>query len=62
MEFVTSQKKQRKIIHEGYVYVFQKDLENDIRSFECVNLLDDIIDQVNEHTHPPSNSNCRSFV
>ena len=36
MEFVTSQKRQQKLIHEGYVYVFQKDLANDLRSFECV--------------------------
>jgi hypothetical protein len=70
-EFVTSQKKQRKIIHEGYVYVLQKELANDLRSFECVlrrkgeckakikvSLLDDVVGQVNEHTHQPSNSNC----
>lgn len=71
MEFVTSQKGQRKIIHEGHVYVFQKRLANDIKSFECVmrrsgqckaklkvDLLGEVVATLNEHTHPPSETKC----
>ena len=35
MEFLTSQKKQRKITRNGYVYIFQKDLASQLQSFEC---------------------------
>jgi len=65
MEFVTSQKRNQKIIHNGYIYVFQKSLANEVRSYECelrrkgkvkikVDLDDRIIGEFNEHTHPPS--------
>jgi len=72
MEFVTSQKRNRKIINNGYVYVFQKDLANDVRSYECelrrnkqqckakikVDIHENIIGTFNEHTHPPSDTVC----
>ena len=35
MDFVTTPKKQWKIIHSCYVYIFQKDLANQVQSFEC---------------------------
>ena len=58
---------QQKIARDGYIYVFQKNLANDIRSFECelrrkgsckarikVDLGDRVVGEVNEHTHPAS--------
>jgi hypothetical protein len=67
MDFVSSQKRKPKIIHNGYIYVFQKDLANEIRSYECelrrkghckakikVDFGDEIVGEINEHTHPPS--------
>ena len=71
MELGLSQKRKRKILREGYIYVYKKELKNNIRSFECelrrtgqcsTSIKDDVddqvIDQVNEHTHPPSQTKC----
>ena len=71
MELVTSQKKNPKIIHNGYVYNFQKDLANQVRFFECqlrrkghcknkieVEDGDNIVGHTNNHTHAPSQTNC----
>ena len=67
VEAVSSEKRRQKVIHDGYIYVFQKRLANDIRSFECemrrkglckakikLNLLDQVVDSLNEHTHERS--------
>ena len=67
MEFVSSQKRKQKIIRNGFIYVFQKDLANEVRSYECelrkksqckakikLDLGDNVIEQLNEHIHPPS--------
>lgn len=67
MEVIRSQKGNHKVIYNGYIYVYQKELANDLRSFECenrrkgqckakvkVDLNDDIVAELNEHTHPPS--------
>ena len=67
MELGLSQKGKRKILKEGYIYVYKKELKSNIRSFECelrrkgqcstnikVDADDQVTDQVNEHTHPPS--------
>ena len=60
MEFVSSQKRKQKIIGNGFIYVFQKNLVNEVRSYECElqrkvqDLDDNVIEQLNEHTHPPS--------
>ena len=35
MEFTNTKKGNRKLIHEGYMYVFQKNLENDAPSWGC---------------------------
>ena len=63
MEFVSSQKRKQKIIRNGFIYVFQKDLANEIHSYECelrrkgqckAKIKLDLGDNVIEHTHPPS--------
>ena len=71
MELGLSLKGKRKILRKGYIYLCKKELENNIRSFECelrrkgqcstsikVDVDDQVIDQVNEHTHPPSQTKC----
>lgn len=66
MEFLTSTKGGRKLVHEGFVYVKQKILANGVVSYECemrrnekqckakVKVLgDEVIANLNEHTHAP---------
>lgn len=67
MEFTTTEKGSRKLIRNGYMYVFQKNLANDLTSWECIlrrrgqckekvklTLTDNFVEEVNVHTHPPS--------
>ena len=68
MEFTTTEKGRRKLIKDGYMYVFKKQLANDNSSWECVlrrkesqcratvklSPTDEFIEQNNEHTHAPS--------
>ena len=35
MEFTTTEEGNRILIYEGYMYVFQKNLANDVTSWEC---------------------------
>ena len=35
MEFVSSQKRKQKIIINELIYVFQKDLANEVSSYDC---------------------------
>ena len=35
MEFTTTEKGNRKLIHEIYIYVFQNNPANDVTSWEC---------------------------
>ena len=35
MEFVRSEKGARKLIRNGYMYVYQKDLADEVTSWEC---------------------------
>ena len=35
MEFATKKDGNKKLIHEGYMYVFQNNLVNDVTSWEC---------------------------
>ena len=71
MEFTKTERGQRKTMKDGYMYVFQKNLANDIASWECVLtrksqckarikliINDQFVEQVNEHTHPPSATAC----
>ena len=61
MEYVYSERR-----NQFYIYIYQKELANNIRSFQCelkrqeqcksrikVNLNDEIISFLNEHTHAP---------
>ena len=58
------------LIHNGYMYVFQKNAANDVRCYECVlhrkgpckakvklGVNDNFLEQLNDHTHPPSQTN-----
>ncbi|XP_066914227.1 uncharacterized protein [Clytia hemisphaerica] len=67
MELTRTERGREKILENGYIYVFQKDLANDLKSFECelrrrgqckakvkVDILGDIVERLNEHTHQPS--------
>ena len=68
MEFTKTEKGQRKLIRNGYIYVFKKMLANEVSSWECIlcrkgnqckatiklSPTDEFIEQVNEHTHAPS--------
>ena len=68
MEFTTTKKVQRKLIRNEYIYVFKKMLPNDVSYWECnlhrknnqckvtikISPTDEFIEQVNEHTHAPS--------
>lgn len=65
MEFTVTEKGQRKLLLNGYIYVFKKMLANDISCWECIlrredtqcnatvklSILDEFIGQNNEHTH-----------
>jgi len=68
MEYFTTEKGKLKIIHEGYVYVKQKELKNGVTSFECEHRRNkreckaklkvrvkeiEIVDKLHEHTHAP---------
>ena len=66
MEFVSTENRKQRIIDGGYIYTFQKNLANNIRSYECelqqrgqfivkikVHLGVEIACNTNEHTHPP---------
>ena len=63
MEIVSSQKRKPKIIRNVFIYVFQKDHANEVRSYECelrrkgqckAKTKLDLGDNVIEHIHPPS--------
>ena len=68
MELTETEKGQRKLIRNGYIYVFKKMLANEVSSWECIlrrkgnqckatiklSPTDEFIDQMSEHTHAPS--------
>ena len=76
MEFIDTQRGKRKLLRNNYMYVFQKDLADDMTSWECVQRRgsrkypgtcnarlkldagDNFVESVNEHTHPPSKTQC----
>ena len=58
------------LICNGYMYVFYKKFLNDVRCYECVlhrkgeckakvklGADDNFLEQLNDHTHPPSQTN-----
>ena len=72
MEFTTTEKGNKKLIHEGYMYVFQKNLANAVTSWECEKRsrreckaktkLDEarnFLERINYHTHAPSETNIK---
>ena len=72
MEFTTTEKGSRKLIHEGYMYVFQKNLASYVTSWECEKRrrgeckakikLDEagsFLERINNHTHAPSEAKCK---
>ena len=73
MEFTTTEKGNRKLIHEGYMYVFQKNLANDVTSWECekrrrgkckaakieLDEAGNFLERINNHTHAPSERKCK---
>ena len=71
MEFATTETGARKLLKNGYIYLFKKNVANGMTSWECelrrkgqcrtsikLNELDNFVEQVNEHTHPPSVTKC----
>ena len=67
MEFITTEMGNRKLIHEGYMYLFQKNLANDVISWEyekrrreeCkakikLDEAGNFLERINNHTHAPS--------
>ena len=70
MEFSTTEKGNRKLIHEGYMYVFEKNLANDVtwecekrRRGECkakikLDETGNFLERINNHTHAPSETKC----
>ena len=65
MEFTITERRNRKLIRDGYLYVFKKMLADDVSSWECISrrkgaqckasiklsILDEFIGQNNEQTH-----------
>ena len=73
MEFTTTERGARKLLKDGYIYLFKKNLANEITSWECelrrkgecrasikLDELDNFVEQVNEHTHPLSATKCET--
>ena len=71
MEFSVTERGARKLLWNGYEYVKQKDLANDLTSWKCVErrkgyckakvkwtVLDVFVDEVNGHSHAPSQTKC----
>ena len=74
MEFTTTERGAKKLSNDdGYIYLFKKNLASGITSWEwelrrkgeCrasvkLDELDNFVDQVNGHTHPPSATKCET--
>ena len=67
MEFTTTECGSRKLIKDGYMYVFKKRLgdnnsnsewvlrrNGECRAYTKLDFFEDFIEQRNEHSHPPS--------
>ena len=73
MEFTTTERGARKLLKDGYIYLFKKNLANEITSWECelrrkgdcgasikLEELDNFVEQVTDHAHPPSATKCET--
>ena len=71
MQFTTTERGQRKLIKDGYLFILHKNFANDCTSWECVLIIkehskarvkldtnDDFVEQTNQHTHPSTQINC----
>ena len=71
MEFTTTEKENRKLIHGGYMYAFQKNLANDVTSYECekrrrgeckpkikLDEAGNFLERINNHILAPSETKC----
>ena len=71
MEFTITEKGNSKLIHEGYIYVFQKNPANDVTSWDCekrrrgeckakikLDGAGNFLERINNHTHAPSETKC----
>ena len=67
MEFITTERGARMLILNGFRYVFQKELSNNLQPWECVlrrkgqckakiklHMNGEFVGEINEHTQPPS--------
>lgn len=67
MEFTVTERGKPMLIKDGYTYLFQKTLANEVQSYECVlrrkgqckakvklSADNEFLNQLNDHTHPPS--------
>lgn len=72
MEFTNTERGQRKILRNGYIYVHRRNNANGFSTWECilrrkgsqcnakvrVSPNDEVVEQTNEHSHPPSEVEC----
>ena len=72
MDLTTTEKGNRKLIHESYVHAFQKNLANKVTSWECekrrrgeckaktkLDEAGNFLERINDHTHAPSGTKCK---
>ena len=67
MEFTTTERGARKLLKDGYINLLKKlcKWNNFVGVRECrasvkLDELDNFVEQVNKHTHPPSATNCET--
>ena len=73
MEFTTTERGQRKLLRNGYMYVHRRNLSEGSSMWECIywrkgyhcntkvklSPLDEFLDETHEHTHAPSQTECQ---
>ena len=73
MEFTTTERGKRKLSRNGYMYVHRRNLSEVSSMWECIyrrkgyqcnvkvklSPLDEFLDEINEHTHAPSQTECQ---
>ena len=66
MEFTTIERGVRILIENDFQYIFQKELSNNLQSWECIlqrkgqckakvklHMNGELVGEINKHTHPP---------